>query len=65
MYEKYQSIPSGDGTPSKDQKAKGLLRDTDPDPLKYRKATKPAFNVWAIISPPAKHHSNGVSLAGQ
>ena len=31
--------------PLKNHKAIGVLSNTDPDPLKYHKATKPAFKV--------------------
>ena len=32
--------------PLNNHKNIGFLSDTDPDPLKNHKATKPAFNVW-------------------
>ena len=42
-----------------------FLSNTGPDTLKNHKATKLAFQYWAIIGPPAKCHLNGVSLAGR
>ena len=51
-------------TPEKSQNI-GFLSNTGPDPLKNHKATKPAFQFWALIGTPAKRHLNGVSLAGR
>ena len=51
-------------TPLKNHKNIGFLCNTGPNPLKNHKATKPAFNVGAIIGPPAKFHLNGISLTG-
>ena len=40
----------GSGTPSlKNYKNIGFSSNTGPDPLKNRKATKPALKCWAII----------------
>ena len=41
-------------------KAIAFLIKTGLDQMENYKATKPAFNVWS-----AKHHLNGVWLAGQ
>ena len=47
----------------KNHKNIGVLSNTDPDPLKNHKATKPEFNAG-----PSSHASetnlNGISLAG-
>ena len=51
--------------PLKNHKNIGFLSNTGPDPLKYNKATEPAFNGWAIIGTPAKRLLNGVLLAGR
>ena len=48
----------------KNHKNVGFLCKTGPGPLKNHKATRPAFNVWAIIVPSAKRHLNVVLLAG-
>ena len=53
-----------DPTPE-NHKNVGFLSNTGQDPLKNHKATKPAFNVVAIIDTPAKHHLNGVLLVGR
>ena len=42
---------SGPPLPLLNHKALRFLSDTGPDPLKNHKATRPAFNVWAIIGP--------------
>ena len=39
------------GPPLKNHKNIGFLRNTGPDPLKYHKATKPAFNVGQSSAP--------------
>ena len=51
--------------PLNNHKAKGFLSNTGLDPLENHKATKPAFNVMAIIGRPSKRHLNGFSLVGQ
>ena len=54
------------GPPPENHKNKGFLSNTGLDPLKNHKATNPArIQCWAIIGSPAKHHLNGVSLAGR
>ena len=50
----------GGGGQAENSQNIGILSNTGPDPLQNHKATKPAFNVG-----PAKHHLNGVSLAGR
>ena len=57
-------IASPDPPPLKNHKNIGFLSNTGPDPLKILKATKPAFQCWAIIGLPTKPHFNGVSLVG-
>ena len=44
-----------------------FLSNTGPDPPKYNKYFKRAFNVlcWVTIGPPADCHLNGLSLPGQ
>ena len=39
--------------------------NTGPDTLKKSQSYQASIQCWAIIGPPAKRHSNGVSLAGQ
>ena len=52
--------------PLKNRKNAGLLSNTGPDPMKNHKATILAsMQCWAIISPPAKRHLNGIWLAGR
>ena len=41
-----------------------FLSNTDPDPLKKKKKFQANLQCWAITCPPAKHHFNGVLLAG-
>ena len=50
----------GSGPPLKNHKNIRFLSNVGPDPLKNHKATKPGK-----ISTPAKHHLNGISLAGR
>ena len=52
------------GIPLKSRKNIGFLSITGPDPLKIR-IYQASIQCWAIIGPPAKHHLNGVSLAGR
>ena len=56
----------GDPLHDKNHKNIGFLSNTGPNPLKYHKAIKPAFNVGpSSADTPAKSHLNGVSLAGR
>ena len=50
----------GRDPPRKITKNIGFHCNTGPDPLKYHKATKPAFNVGPSSAHPAKHRLNGV-----
>ena len=52
-------------SPLKNYKNIGFLSNTGPDPLKKSQSHQASIQYWAIIGTPAKHHLNGVSLAGQ
>ena len=58
---------SGGPGPLENDKNKGFLSNTGPDPLKNNKSFKRAFNVLCLVTigPPAKRHLNGVSLPGR
>ena len=47
--------------PLKNHKNIGFLSNTGPVPLK----NQASIQCWSIISPPAKHHLNGILLAGR
>ena len=53
--------PEGGQDPSENHKNIGFLSNTCPDSLK----NFASIQCWATIGPPAKHHFNGVLLAGQ
>ena len=53
-------------TPSeKNHKYIGFPSNTGPDPLKKSQSYQASIQYWAIISPLAKRHLNGVLLAGR
>ena len=54
---------TGVRTPLENHKNIGFLSNTGPDPL--TQSYQASIQCWAIISPPAKRHFNGVSLAGR
>ena len=49
--------------PLKNHKNIGVLSNNGLDPLKVTKLPS-QHSMWAIIDTPAKHHLNGISLAG-
>ena len=54
----------GDRVSLKNHKNVEFTSNTGPDPLKITKLPS-QHSCWAIMGMPAKHHFNGVSLAGQ
>ena len=65
VHARIQRMGTGVRTPSlKYHKNIGFLSKTGPDPEKSQ-SYQASIQYWANIGPPAKRHSNGVSLAGQ
>ena len=55
---------TGSADPLKNHKNKGFLSIAGPDPLTSQSYYF-SIRCWAIIGTPAKHHLNGVPLAGR
>ena len=55
----------GSGPPLKNHKNIGFLINSGPDPLKISKLRSQHSMLDNHRPPPAKHHLNGVSLAGR
>ena len=56
---------AGGPVPAKKTQKYRVFSNTGPDHIKKSQSYQASIKCWAVISTPAKRHSNGVSLAGR